>query len=357
MSLRNPNSEKIIDFVVNQGNGIKGLVDSGIETVPELYILPVEERLDASRVVAGESIPVIDVSNWDNPKLTESICEAASKWGFFQIINHGIPLQVFDSVKEAGHRFFGLPNEERNKYWVGNSPTDTVTLKTSFVPQAEAVLEWKDYLSFRFVPGDQESHGLWPSVCKNQVVEYMERAEPVIRKLLEVLLKGLKVKEIDKAREYTLMASPIVNFIYYPRCPKPDLTAGVRPHSDISTLTVLLQDNNGGLYVRATDDDGSWIHVPPIDGALVINIGDILQIMSNDRYKSIEHRVVANGSNNRVSVPIFVNPGPDAVFGPLPEVLESGEQPLYKEVKFSDYFKFFFSKKHDGKKTMDFARI
>ncbi|XVF04882.1 hypothetical protein REPUB_Repub05bG0123400 [Reevesia pubescens] len=112
----------------------------------------------------------------------------------------------------------------------------------------------------------------------------MERAEPVIRKLLEVLLNGLKVKEINKAREYTLM------------------------------------DDNGGLYVRrTTDDDDSWIHVPPIDGAFVINIGYILQIMSNDRYKSIEHRVVANESKNRVSVPIFVNPGADAVFGPLPE--------------------------------------
>lgn len=178
----------------------------------------------------------------------------------------------------------------------------------------------------------------------------MERAEPVIKKLLEVLLKGLKVKE------NTLMASPIINFNYYPHCPEPDLTAGVCPHSDISILTVLLQDDNGGLYVQATDGD-SWIHVPPIDGALVINIGDIFQIMSNDRYKSIEHRVVANAIKNRVSVPIFVNPRADAVFGPLPEVLERGEQPLYKEVMFSDYFKFFFSKKHEGKKTMDFARI
>ncbi|KAK6235454.1 hypothetical protein SCA6_010791 [Theobroma cacao] len=356
MPPRNPDSDKIFDFVVNKGNGIKGLVDTGIESVPELYILPIEERLEASKVVPEEPIPVIDVSDWGDPQVTESICQAASKWGFFQIINHGVPLAVLYAVREAAHGFFGLPNEERNKYWIGNSPTDTVTLKTSFVPKAEAALEWKDYLTFRYVAGDQDPSALWPPVCKDQVVEYMKRAEPVIRKLLEVLLKGLKVKEIDKAREYTLMASPIVNLNYYPRCPNPDLTAGVRPHSDISTITVLLQDDNGGLYVRATDDDG-WIHVPPVDGALVINIGDILQIMSNDRYKSIEHRVVANGSKNRVSVPIFVNPGPDAVFGPLPEVLESGERPLYKEVLFSDYFKYFFSKKHEGKKTMDFAKI
>ncbi|KAK8990952.1 hypothetical protein V6N11_061980 [Hibiscus sabdariffa] len=279
---RDPNSEKIIDFVVNKRNGVKGLVDAGIQTVPELYILPVDERLEPNKILTTDSIPVIDVSNWDDPVVTESICEAAGKWGFFQIINHGVPLEVLDAVKEAAHRFFGLPSEERSKYWAGNSPTETVALKTSFVPQAETVLEWKDNLSFRCSPRDLESFPLWPPVCRDEVVKYMESAEPVIRKLLEVLLKGLKVEEIDEAREYTLMASP---------------------------------------------------------------------------YRSIEHRVVANGSKDRVSVLIFVNPGADAIFGPLPEVLESGEQPLYKEVVYSDYFKYFFSKRHEGKKTMEFARI
>ncbi|KAL4283516.1 hypothetical protein GQ457_16G007170 [Hibiscus cannabinus] len=356
MPPRDPNSQKIIDIVVNKGNGVKGLVDTGIETVPDLYILPTHERLEPNMVLPHESIPVIDVSDWDDPVVTKSICEAAGKWGFFQITNHGVPLGVLHAVKEAAHRFFGLPNEERNKYWAGNSPTDTVALKTSFAPQQEAVLEWRDSLSFRCGPQDLESFPFWPPVCRDEVVKYMKSAEPVIRKLLEVLLKGLNVKEIDKAREDALMTAPVVYFNYYPRCPNPDLTAGVLPHSDITTISLLLQDDNGGFYVRATDGE-SWIHVPPIDGALVINVGDVLQIMSNDRYKSIEHRVVANGSKDRVSVPIFMNPRADAILGPLPEVLESGEQPLYKEVVYSDYFKYHLSKKHEGKKTMEFARI
>ncbi|KAK9029391.1 hypothetical protein V6N11_026509 [Hibiscus sabdariffa] len=272
MPRRDPNSEKTIDFVVNKGNGIKGLADTGIESVPQIYILPPEERLEPSSISTHRSIPVIDVSNWDDPGVAEAICEAAGKWGFFQIINHGVPFEALDAIKEAAHRFFGLPSEERNKYWAGNSPTETVVLKTSFAPQAETVLEWKDYLNFRCSPRDLESFPLWPSVCRDEVVKYLENAKPVIRKLLEILLKGLK-------------------------------------------------------------------------------------ITSNDRYKSIEHRVVANGSKDRVSVPIFVIPGADAVVGPMPEVLQSGEQPLYKEVVFSDYLKHFFSSKHDGKKTLDFARI
>ncbi|CAK9186947.1 unnamed protein product [Ilex paraguariensis] len=73
--------------------------------------------------------------------------------------------------------------------------------------------------------------------------------------------------------------------------------------------------------------------------------------MSNGRYKSIEHRVTANGSKNRVSVPIFVNPRPFDVIRPLTEVLENGEKPMYKQVLYSDYVKHFFKKAHDGKDT------
>lgn len=184
----------------------------------------------------------------------------------------------------------------------------------------------------------------------------MKAVEPVIRKLLEVLLSYLNVKEIDNAKEYALMGATRINLNYYPACPNPELTAGVGAHSDVSTITVLLQDDTGGLYVRASDGD-KWIHVPPIKGALVVNIGDVLQIMSNDRYKSIEHCAFPSKSRNRVSVPIFVNPGSDAVIGPFPEILESGERPIYKQVRYSDYFNYFFSKAHEGKKTMDFAKI
>lgn len=197
-------------------------------------------------------------------------------------------------------------------------------------------------------------------VCREQVLEYMKWTRPLIKKLLVVLLKGLNVKEIDEAKLSLLMGGLFVNLIHYPKCPNPELTSGAGPHSDVSSVTVLLQDDVGGLYVKGSskaDDDSCWIHVKPIKGALVINIGDIFQIVSNDRYKSIEHRVIVNGVKNRVSVPVFGNPLPDAVIGPFPEVLEGGEKPIYKQVAYSDYFNYFFSKEHDGKKTIEFAKI
>jgi len=192
--------------------------------------------------------------------------------------------------------------------------------------------------------------------CRDQALEYMKYAEAFIRKLLNVLLKKLNVKELGKEREHALMDTMSLSFVYYPACPEPELVSGVSPHSDITSITVLLQDDIGGLYVRDKDSDG-WINVPPVNGALVVNIGDVLQIMSNECYKSIEHRVVANRNKTRISMPIFVNPAPDAIIGPLSKMLKNGDEPLYKQVVYSDYFNHFFSKAHDGKKTIEFAKI
>ena len=187
-------------------------------------------------------------------------------------------------------------------------------------------------------------------------MDFMKKSEFAIRRLMEALMKGLNGKEIDGTKESLLMGSKRINLNYYPKCPEPELTVGVGRHSDVSTLTILLQDDIGGLYVKKLDSD-SWVHVPPINGAIVINVGDALQILSNGKYKSVEHRVIANGIKNRISVPIFVNPRPSDIIGPLPEVLESGEKPIYKQVLYSDYVKHFFRKAHDGKETVDFAKI
>ncbi|KAK3037032.1 hypothetical protein RJ639_031606, partial [Escallonia herrerae] len=340
------NSRDITNFVVKEGHGVKGLAEMGLESLPEQYIQPPEGRMDTSIIVPEESVPVIDMSHWHDPKVADLICDAAEKWGFFQIVNHGVPIEVLKDVKDASHRFFNLPAEEKRKLLKENSPTNNVRFGTSFIPEAEKALEWKDYLSLFYVT-DDEAAAFWPPVCKNQTLEFIQSSDLVVKKLLRVLMKRLNVTEI---KESLLMGSKRINLNYYPICPNPELTVGVGRHSDVSTLTIPLQDDIGGLYVRKKVSD-SWIHVSPISGSLVINIGDALQIMSNGRYKSVEHRVVANGRKNRISVPIFVTPKPTDVIGPLSEVLESGETPKYKQVLYSDYVKHFFRKGHDGKEN------
>ncbi|KAK2424486.1 2-oxoglutarate (2OG) and Fe(II)-dependent oxygenase superfamily protein [Trifolium repens] len=350
-------SNDLIDFVMLKGNGVKGLSEMGLKSLPEPYIQPLEERTSMIQVDPLQfSIPIIDISNLeDDPKVADAICDAAEKWGFFQIINHGVPLKVLDNIKDATYRFFEQPVEEKVKYTKENSQCKEVRYGSSFTPAAEKALEWKDYLSMFFV-SEAEAQATWPAACRDEVLEYLKSSETLIKRLTTVLMKGLNVREIDETTKSLLMGSKRVNLNYYPSCPDPDLTVGVGRHSDISTLTVLLQDQTGGLYVRAPDGH-SWIHMPPISGALVINIGDALQIMSNGRYKSIEHRVAANESKNRISMPIFTNPKPTDIIGPLPQVLASGEKAIYKNVLCSDYAKHFYRKAHDGKMTIEYAKI
>ncbi|XP_009764116.1 feruloyl CoA ortho-hydroxylase F6H1-2-like [Nicotiana sylvestris] len=349
----------IFDFVIKKANGIKGLVDTGLENVPKQCIQPENQRLDKNQLQINiqESIPTIDLSNWDDVNAAKSIQEAASKWGFFQIINHGIPIEILENLKEAGHRFFELPAEEKIKYYKENAgPDESVLLFWSAIGEKdEKVLEWRDSIKHGCNPGDDSN--LWPPQTRDQVLEYQKWAIPLAKKLLEILLKGLNVNEnIDGTLEPLLMGTMAINMNYYPPCPNPSLTIGCRRHCDVSCITILLQDDTGGLFVRGTKDN-NWIHVTPVKGALAVNIGDSLQIMSNDRYKSVEHCAAVDSSKARISIPFFVNPRLDTVIGPFPQVLENGEKPVYKQVLFSDYWEYFFSKRPSGKASLDFAKI
>ncbi|XP_010519828.1 PREDICTED: feruloyl CoA ortho-hydroxylase 2 [Tarenaya hassleriana] len=348
----------VTEFVVNQRNGVKGLVDVvSPKSLPPQYVQPPEELLSAGNILAPGSSPVnvIDVSDWTDPRVAEEICEAASTRGFFQIVGHGIPAEELHALRAAARGFFGLAAEERKRYWRGDSVSETMWMTTSFNPYEEQVLEWRDFVKFEY-PETEDSAATWPSVCKEQVIEHFKRIRPIAKKMLSILMIKLN-SNMDDDQERTLMGTLRMNFNYYPECPNPELAAGVGRHSDINTLTILLQDDVvGGLYARATEHGDKWIQVPPVEDALLVNIGDVLQILSNDRYRSVEHRVTPNRVS-RVSIPVFCGPVNDSVIEPLREALEKGEMPRYKKIVYSDYLKSFFGKPHDGKRTMESIRI
>lgn len=178
--------------------------------------------------------------------------------------------------------------------------------------------------------------------------------KPLGKKILEILMNNLNAR-LDHSLEQTLMGTLRMNLNFYPECPDPKLAVGTGRHSDINTLTLLLQDDIiGSLYARYGD---KWLHVPPVMGAIVVNIGDILQILSNDRYKSVEHVVMANRFLSRISFAFYCGPNNDSVVEPLPEVLENGEKALYKSTVYSDYMKYFFERPHTGKKTIEWIKL
>ncbi|KAJ0230700.1 hypothetical protein HA466_0305700 [Hirschfeldia incana] len=353
-------STDVREFVVNQRNGVKGLVDSlKLTTLPSPYIQPPRERLSSDNILSSSSqVPVIDVSNWNDPQVASEICHAAAKFGLFQIVNHGIAPVELKALVAAARGFYQLPVEERSRYWKGSSVSETAWLTTSFNPYKESVLEWRDYIKFEFLPQRDGFDATWPPVCKEQVTDHFKRMKPIANNILTILMNNLN-STIDETSKQTLMGTLRMNFNYYPECPEPSLAIGTGRHSDINTLTLLLQEDGvlRSLYARATEDGEKWIHVPPIPGAIVVNIGDVLQIMSNDRYRSVEHCVLVNKSCSRVSIPVFCEPVHDSVIQPLSEVLANNEMARYRKVVYSDYLRGFFERPHDGKATIESVKL
>ncbi|XP_021287607.1 feruloyl CoA ortho-hydroxylase 1-like [Herrania umbratica] len=355
-------SSSLFNFVVRDGNGVKGMVDAGISKVPQTYIQPSAEQINKENASKHE-LPPIDLSRLDGPdhdEVVKEIVTAAETLGFFQVVNHGVPVDLLESLKEAAHKFFGLPPERKAVYRKEVSPTPLVRYGTSFVPEKEKALEWKDYISMAYT-NDAEAIQYWPVECRDAALQYLNASHEMVRKLLDALMGNLGV-ELDDSMIDAFMGKKMVNMNFYPTCPNPELTVGVGRHSDMGTLTILLQDGIGGLYVKIPESmdigkKGAWVEIPPTPGALVINIGDMLQILSNGRYKSAEHRVRTTSTKSRVSIPIFTSPKSTEKIAPLPQVVKEDGVTRYKAFVFADYMNSFFGNAHDGKKSLDFAQI
>ncbi|KAL9412481.1 hypothetical protein AB3S75_045997 [Citrus x aurantiifolia] len=353
--------DSLFNFVVQDGNGVKGMVDLGLSKVPQPYIQPQEERIDKKNASICAQAP-IDLSKLDSPnheEVARQIARASETLGFFQVVNHGVPVELLESLKDAAHAFFSQSPGKKAVYRKGVSPSPLVKYGTSFVPEKEKALEWKDYISMVYT-NDAEALQQWPKECNIVALEYLRTSMKMVRKLLEVLFKNLGVT-LDEPELDAIIGFKMVNMNFYPTCPNPELTVGVGRHSDMGALTILLQDGIGGLYVKVEEDipdvgkKGEWMEIPPVPGALVINVGDTLQILSNGRYKSAEHRVRTTSSKSRVSIPIFTMPKPTVKIGPLQQLVEK-EGSRFREFLFQDYMNNFFSNAHDGKKSLDFAR-
>lgn len=123
-------------------------------------------------------------------------------------------------------------------------------------------------------------------ILREVALEYLKTSMHMVKKIVKILIEKLGVT-LEDSKLDGLIGLKMVNMNYYPTCPNPELTVGVGRHSDMGTLTVLLQDGIGGLYVKVEEDmnaagkKGDWIEIPPVPGALVINIGDTLQVTTH----------------------------------------------------------------------------
>ncbi|KAF2310980.1 hypothetical protein GH714_018894 [Hevea brasiliensis] len=332
-------------------------------TIPERFVRDMNERPTLAIALPSLSdIPIINFSRLVNGSKddyqTESLqlARACKEWGFFQVINHGINLSLIESIEEVAKNFFMLPLEEKQKYPM--APGTVQGYGQAFVFSEDQKLDWCNMFALGIEPPYIRNPKLWP-IKPTKFGETVDVYSREVRKLCQNLLKyiamtlGLKA---DIFEEMFGVAVQAIRMNYYPPCSRPDLVLGLSPHSDGSALTVLQQGNGSSVGLQILKDN-KWVPVQPIPNALVINIGDTLEVLTNGKYKSVEHRAVTHKEKDRLSIVTFYAPSYEIELGPMPELVDEKNPCNYRRYTHGEYNKHYVTNKLQGKKTLEFAKI
>lgn len=332
------------------------------------FIQGIEHR--PKEIIIAEGIPLIDlspVSSLDSvldsqglEELVEEIGDACNKWGFFQVINHGASYDLRQKIENASRKFFAQTIEEKRRV----RRDEVNPLGYYDTEHTKNVRDWKEVFDFSvqdpiqmadFGKEVQTWTNRWPEYppeLREACEEYAGEMEKLCFKLLELISLSLGLAA-NRMNAFFKDQSSFIRLNHYPPCPSPDLALGVGRHKDGGALTVLAQDEVGGLEVKRRTD-GEWIRVKPTSNAFIINVGDIIQVWSNDKYESAEHRVVVNSERERFSIPFFFNPAHYIDIKPLDDLINKENPAKFKAYNWGN---FFTSRKGSNFKKLDVENI
>ncbi|PON84997.1 Oxoglutarate/iron-dependent dioxygenase [Trema orientale] len=341
---------------------VQELTKKPLVCVPQQYVRTDREPAATFSNKADHSFPTIPTIDMNNLLLSETadfelekLHSTCKDWGIFQLVNHGVSPSLLEKLNHEIEAFFKLPMAEKLKYKI--RPGDTEGYG-SIVRTDDQKRDWGDRMYMITNPITKKKPHLFPelpSSLRTTLESYLVDLEKLAMTLFVLLAKALKIeKKIMEELFEDGMRSMRMN--YYPPCPQPELVIGLTPHSDVTGITILHQITGlNGLQIKK---DGVWIPVNFIQDAFVVNVGDILEILSNGLYKSIEHRVMANSSKERISLAVFVNPTYESEIGPLASLVSPQNPPLFKKIGMEKYVNDFISRrKLDGKSYLEQMRI
>ncbi|KAF8411805.1 hypothetical protein HHK36_004364 [Tetracentron sinense] len=310
-----------------------------MDTIPSEFIRSEKEQ-PARTTYNGPvpEIPAIDLSDPDQEKLVHSIAEASMEWGIFQVVNHGIPIDVVSELQRVGREFFELSEEEKEAYAKPPGAQTVEGYGTMLQKEVEGKKAWVDHLFHKIWPPPSINYQFWPKnppSYREANEEYAKCMGHVVDKIFTSLslglgLEGNVLREAAGGNELEYL----LKIHYYPPCPRPDLALGVVAHTDMSTLTILVPNQVPGLQVFK---DNSWFDANYIPNALIVHIGDQIEILSNGKYKGVLHRTTVNKEKTRMSWPVFFEPPSELVVGPLPQLVNEDNPAKYKTKKYKEY--------------------
>ncbi|XVF41806.1 hypothetical protein PTKIN_Ptkin01aG0310200 [Pterospermum kingtungense] len=277
------------------------------------------------------------------------------------MIKYGIHEQRFNRVLLAsgGNQDSfadGGVKDEFAKYYSREEGSAVLYSSNNDLYRAKAAT-WHDYLQVWMSPEEQSAKVEdIPEILRKQSLTWDSFATKVAEDVMELLCEGIGL-ESSKSKDMTVSGARLFVGVYYPYCPQPDLTLGLTPHTDLGTLTVLLPNQVSGLQVKHGEE---WVDVKPLPGALIINIADMLQIISNGEYNSVQHRVRANSCKEpRIAVVEFLNfsKWEESGYGPLPALLSTKKPALYRQLTEADFLDNLKSKGLESKSLVDKVKL
>jgi isopenicillin N synthase-like dioxygenase len=292
--------------------------------------------LPTARKLAFTDVPIIDLSPaWSSDParrhaLAAEIAEVCGRIGFMYIQNHRVTQSDIDKIFQTAADFHSLPVEAKMEVSLtknnhaqgylhgmtkGNEKTISANLQEAF--QIRRPLADND-------PGllaGKPLHGRipWPSAMPDlrpRMLAYYDKLNVLGYEMLRLFETSLGFAEGTLKQYFEKDMNSLRLLHYPPQAPDEDgIHLGARAHTDTNAFTILAQDSTGGLEVR--NREGEWVAVPPVEGTLVVNVGEVLKVWSDGVFSSTLHRVINRSGRRRYSVPFFMYPSFDAVIQPL----------------------------------------
>lgn len=312
-------------------------------------------------------IPIIDLARAD---VVDEFRSAYREVGFAYLAGHGIPQQLIDDVFDAAAQFHALPlatkmQIELNEIHRGFIPINTSTDRKSTLANVRKPNQSESFMMMREAgPNDPDvvagaylaGANQWPALpgFRETVVAYeqamLQLAQRVTNVVADVLADSNREMPGSFERPTTWL-----RLLHYPSQPPtaPDDLYGSAPHTDFGFITLLAQDDVGGLQVQSPD--GDWIDAPPRPGTFVMNVGQMLHQWSNGFLRATPHRVINRSGRERYSVPFFFDPNVATVIAPLASCVSADQPARFEPVVFGEYLRAELQagyQRHQGKKRV-----
>lgn len=309
-------------------------------------------------------IPLLDLaplaSGGDTSELVQTFAKAYGETGFAYAINHRIDRGLRAAVFDASERFHALPEAAKNAIALDKNHRGYIAINTSTDVNSDLaeVTKPNQSASFMMMREDDEvstdiylsGPNQWPDLAGFRAAceDYAAAMTDLGRSLMSLALNAAGVTD------HAILAgfdTPTIwlRLLHYPpqAAQSDDDLYGSAPHKDFGCLTLLAQDDVGGLQVQTPA--GNWVDVPPIEGALIINVGDMLHRMTNGRLLSTPHRVINKTGRERYSVPFFFDPHVSTDIAPLPGT----GAPKFAPINFGDFLRSELEAAYDAHQSED----